>query len=90
MSKSNSLKPLFDYILVKPTKQEEVTSSGIVLPDTAEKKTQMGEVQEVGPDAKAVKKGQTIVYKEWGPQKIKLGQVEWLLIKEEDAMAIVG
>jgi len=50
MSKTKSnIKPLFDYVLVKPVKSEEVLPSGIVLPDSAKEKPQVGEIMAVGP-----------------------------------------
>lgn len=89
MSQFKNIKPLFDYILVQPVKQEEVTASGIVLPDSAKEKPQVAEVMAVGKDAKEVKKGMKVVYKKWGGNEIKIGQEEWTLIKEEDVMGIV-
>ncbi|MCX7996281.1 MAG: co-chaperone GroES [Patescibacteria group bacterium] len=100
MAKTAQIKPLFDYILVKPIKQEEVTASGIVLPDSVKEKPQMGEVMAVGDgvldDGKIVansmhiKVGQKVVYKKWGGNEIKVGDEEWLLIKQEDVMAVVS
>jgi len=52
MSKTKgNIKPLFDYVLVKPVKSEEVLPSGIVLPDSAKEKPQVGEIMAVGPGA---------------------------------------
>lgn len=98
MSKTQKIKPLFDYILVKPAKQEEVTASGIVLPGNTKEKPQMGEVMAVGEgwhnnEGKTfpvvVKVGQTVVYKKWGGNEVKVGDEEWMLIKQEDVMAVV-
>lgn len=89
MTQFKNIKPLFDYILVQPVKQEEVTASGIVLPDSAKEKPQVAEVKAVGKDAKEVKAGMKVVYKKWGGNEIKIGQEEWTLIKEEDVMGIV-
>lgn len=89
MTQLKNIKPLFDYILVQPVKQEEVTASGIVLPDSAKEKPQVAEVIAVGKEAKEVKKGMKVVYKKWGGNEIKIGQEEWTLIKEEDVMGIV-
>lgn len=95
---ASKIKPLFDYVLIKPLEQEEVTPSGIVIPDTAKEKPQIGEVMAVGPgrigkDGKPIKPqvkvGQKVVYKKWGGDEIKIGTEEWLLIKEEDIMAVV-
>lgn len=94
-----SVKPLFDYVLVKPLQQEEVTPSGIVLPDTAKEKPQVGEIMAVGPGGvndkgvampMVVKVGQRVLYKKWGGNEVKVGSEEWLLIEQKDIMAIVS
>ena len=96
--KGSKIKPLFDYVLVKPLEEEEVTPSGIVIPDTAKEKPQVGEVMAVGPGAlndegkqlpMMVKVGQKVIYKKWGGNEVKVGQEEWLLIEQKDIMAIV-
>jgi chaperonin GroES len=102
--KGSAIKPLFDYVLIKPLVAEEVTASGIVLPDTAKEKPQMGEVMAVGPgkntdccggDDKcgcsqmAVKAGQKVMYKKWGGNEIKVGHEEWLIVEQKDIMAVI-
>lgn len=95
---SFNIKPLFDYVLVKPLQEEQTTPSGIVLPDTAKEKPQVGEVMAVGPgvtndEGKVlpmyVKVGQKVLYKKWGGNEVKVGTEEWLLIEQKDIMAIV-
>jgi chaperonin GroES len=95
---SQSIKPLFDYILVRPVKQEQSTASGIVLPENVKEKPQMGEVMAVGAgwhnqEGKKfpleIKKGQKVIYKKWGGNEVKVENEEWLLIKQDDVMAIV-
>ncbi len=95
---ASKIKPLFDYVLIRPVEEEEVTPSGIVIPDTAKEKPQIGEVVAVGPgkvgkDGKnvplQVKVGQKVIYKKWGGDEVKVGTEEWLLIKEEDIMAVL-
>ena len=96
MAKTN-LKPLFDNILIKPLEAEAKTSSGIILPDSAKEKPQMGEVIEVGPgkidDGKMVptlvKKGQKVMYKKWGGNEIKINGEEFILVEEKDILAIL-
>ncbi len=99
-----SIKPLFSYVLIRPAKQDDKTSSGIYLPETAKEKPQMGEVMEVGTggccdsctceDKKScgmvVKKKQKVIYKKWGGNEIKVGNEEWLLVEQKDIMAIVN
>lgn len=99
MSKTTgNIKPLFDFVLVKPVKSEEVLPSGIVLPDTAKEKPQVGEIMAIGPGAHneegklvpmVVKVGQKVLYKKWGGNEVKVGHEEWLLIEQKDVMAIV-
>lgn len=99
MAKNNpSIKPTFDYVLVRPLETELRTPSGIVIPDTAKEKPQVGEIMEVGPghrnpDGKVLpmtfKKGQKVMYKKWGGNEVKVDNEEWLLIEEKDIMAIV-
>lgn len=95
---AQSIKPLFDYILVKPVKQEQATASGIILPENVKEKPQIGEVMAVGSgwhnqDGKKfpleIKKGQKVIYKKWGGNEIKVENEEWMLIKQDDIMAIV-
>ncbi|MFH0979552.1 MAG: co-chaperone GroES [Candidatus Roizmanbacteria bacterium] len=105
MRKKQSIKPLFDYVLVKPLEGETRTPSGIVLPDSAKEKPQVGEIMAVGPgkscgcccsdddkcecDEMVVKVGQKVLYKKWGGNEVKVGNEEWLLIEQKDIMAIV-
>jgi chaperonin GroES len=94
----HNINPLFDYILVKPLKQDAVTASGIVIPDTAKEKPQIGEVMAVGPGAMddngkklpmVVKVGDKVMYKKWGGNEVKVGTEEWLIIEQKDIMATV-
>lgn len=92
------IKPLFDYVLIRPLENEKVTSSGIFIPDTAKEKPQIGEVMAIGPgqltpDGKlspmVVKAGNQVMYKKWGGNEVKVGSEEWLLVEQKDIMAIV-
>lgn len=96
------IKPLFDYVLVKPLEGETKTPSGIVLPDSAKEKPQVGEIMAVGPgktccsdeeecehEEMIVKVGQKVLYKKWGGNEVKVGTEEWLLIEQKDIMAVV-
>ena len=95
---SHKIKPLFDYVLIKPLEGESRTPSGIVLPDSAKEKPQAGEVMAIGPGAHddgklmpmMVKVGQKVLYKKWGGNEVKIGHEEWLLIEQKDVMAIMG
>lgn len=104
MSTKQNIKPLFDNVLVKPLQKEEVTASGILIPDTVKEKPQMGEIMAVGDGKKCgctdkkcdcnsemiVKKGQKVIYKKWGGNEVKVGNEEWLLIEQKDIMAVVA
>lgn len=92
------IKPLFDNVLVKPLQAEEKLPSGIVLPDSAKEKPQVGEVMAVGPgttDDKGrevkvvVKVGQKVMYKKWGGNEVKVEGQEWQIIEQKDVLAII-
>ena len=94
-----NIQPLGDRVVVKQLKEEEVTASGIVLPDTVdkEKKTE-GEVFAVGPGkmlesgARApmdVKVGQKVLFKSWGGDEVKLGNEEYKILSQDDILAIL-
>ncbi len=90
--------PLFDNVLVKPLEAETKLPSGLVLPDTAKEKPQIGEVMAVGPggtDDKGnvvkvvVKVGQKVMYKKWGGNEVKVEGAEWTIVEQKDILAIV-
>ena len=91
------IQPLFDNVLVKPLEAEEKLPSGIVLPDSAKEKPQIGVVMAVGPGstddkgnkvAMVVKVGNHVMYKKWGGNEVKIGSTEYLFVKFEDILAI--
>lgn len=85
------------YALIEPQEAEEVTASGIVLPDTAQEKPAQGKVIVVGAPIKhpeheekaQFKAGDVVLYKKWGGDEIKVGGKELKLVKFEDVMAIL-
>jgi chaperonin GroES len=83
------LKPLADKLIVKRLEAEEKTASGIVLPDTAKEKPEQGEVMATGKDVKEVKKGDRVIFGKYSPTEIKVDGTEYLVIKEEDVLAIL-
>jgi chaperonin GroES len=92
------LKPLEDRVVVKPSEAEEVTSSGLVIPDTAKEKPQQGTVVAVGPGRISeqgerivldVKEGDTVVYSKYGGTEIKQGGEDFLILSARDILAIV-
>ena len=95
---STKIKPLFDNVLVKPLEAEERTASGIILPDTAKEKPQVGQVMAVGPGATnddgkvipmVIKVGQKVMYKKWGGNEVKVDSEEWTMVEQKDILAIV-
>ncbi|MCL4339100.1 co-chaperone GroES [Patescibacteria group bacterium] len=95
---AKSIKPLFDYVLVKPLEEETKTPSGIVLPETAKEKPQIGQIMAVGlggvdnegkKTVIMVKVGQKVMYKKWGGNEVKVGNEEWLLVEQKDILAVV-
>ena len=96
--KSNSIKPMFDNVLIKPLEEESKTPSGILLPETAKEKPQMGKVMAVGPGGiddsgkiipMLVKVGKKVMYKKWGGNEIKVDGEEWLLVEQKDILAVI-
>jgi len=92
-----NVKPLRDRVLVKPLEETETTKGGIVLPDTAKEKPQRGKVVAVGSGKVKhgqvipleVKEGDVIIYEKYGPSEIKVDGEEYLILKEEDILAII-
>jgi chaperonin GroES len=94
-----NLKPLGDRVLIKPSPKEEVTKSGLVIPDTAKEKPQEGTVLAIGPgrtddEGKRipmdVKVGDRVLYAKYAGTEVKLEGEEYLILKETDILAIVG
>jgi chaperonin GroES len=94
-----TLKPLGDNVIVEPMKKEEVTASGIVIPDTASKeKPQQGTIIAVGPgklddNGKRfpldVKKGDVVQFSKYGPREVELDNKTYLIISQSDIDAVV-
>ena len=94
-----NLKPLGDRLIVEPIEQEEMTASGIVLPETAKEKPMQGEVVAAGPGARKddgsraemdVKKGDTVLYAKYAGTEVKIDGKKYLILKETDVLAIVA
>jgi chaperonin GroES len=93
-----NLKPLGDRLVAKPVEQEEQTTMGIYLPETAKEKPQQAEVVAVGPGARDedgdrismdVKVGDIVLYAKYSGTNVKLNGSEYLILKESDVLAIV-
>ena len=95
---SKKLRPLGDRVVIEPTAREEMTKSGIVLPDTAKEKPQEGSVLAVGPgafdnDGKRVpidvKVGDKVLYAKYAGTEFKVDGDELLIVSQKDILAIV-
>ena len=91
-------KPLGDRVLVRPLEEEEQVRGGIIIPDTAKEKPQRGEVVAVGPgkvneDGKAiplhVKVGDQVLYGKYAGTEVKLDDVDYLIMPENDILAVL-
>ena len=92
------LQPLGDRLIVEALEEEETTSSGIVLPDTAKEKPQRGRVLAVGPGPRDedgnhitmdVAVGDEVIYSKYGGTEIRLGSEDYLILRESDVLAKV-
>ena len=92
------LRPLGDRVVIKPTPREEMTKSGIVIPDTVKEKPQEGSILAVGPgrildDGKReqidVKKGNKVLYAKYAGTEFKVDQEDLLIVSQKDILAIV-
>ena len=95
---SNNLKPLADRVVVEPIEEEEITSGGIVLPETAKEKPQRGKVIAAGmggrdDSGKAVEMevavGNTVLFAKYSGTEIKMEGKKLLIMRESDILAIV-
>ena len=92
------MRPLGDRVLVEPIEREEITASGIYVPETAKERPQEGMVVAVGPGRKDddgklismdVKKGDRVLYAKYGGTEVKLEDKKYLILKETDILAIL-
>ena len=93
------IEPLQDKVVIKPLKEESVTQSGIVIPDTVDKEKPMqGEVVAVGPGVlkrdntrrpMSVKVGDIVLFTKYAPDEIELDNEEYLVIEEEKILGII-
>jgi chaperonin GroES len=92
------IRPLGDRVVVKPLPNEEVTKSGIVLPDSAKEKPQQGEVVAVGSGrlldsgqrvAIDLKAGDKVLFSKYSGNDIKIDDVEYLILREMDILGVI-
>ena len=96
---ATKLRPLGDRVVIQPTAREEMTKSGIVLPDTAKEKPQEGMILAIGPGAfdadgkriaMDVKVGQKVLYGKYAGTEFKLEGDELLIVSQKDILAVVA
>jgi chaperonin GroES len=94
-----NLRPLGDRVVLKPVDKEEMTKSGIVIPDTVKEKPQEGIVEAVGTGRildngtrvpMEIEVGDKVLYAKYSGSEFKLDEIEYLIIQERDVLAIVG
>jgi chaperonin GroES len=95
---ATQLKPLGDRLVVKPTPREEMTKSGLVLPDTAKERPQEGTILAVGPGAiledgsrgaMDVSVGQKVLFQKYAGTEFKLEDEELLILSQKDVLAVI-
>lgn len=87
---STPIKPLADRVVAVREEAPTKTASGLYLPDNAKEKPVTAKVVAVGPDTKTVKIDDKILYKEYSTTEIKINDVEYLIVKEEDVLGVVA
>jgi len=97
-STTTKLRPLGDRVVIQPTPREEMTKSGIVLPDTAKEKPQEGKIIAAGPgrltdegkrEPMDVKEGDVVLYAKYAGTQFKVDGEELLIVSQKDILAIV-
>jgi len=84
------IKPLKDKVVIRYSEeQEEKTAGGIYVPDVAKEKPQKGTVEAVGSEVKEVKAGNQVLFDKYSGSKIKIDNIEYLIVKEEDLLGII-
>jgi chaperonin GroES len=95
---ATQLKPLGSNVIVKPTPREEMTKSGIVLPDTAKERPQEGTILAVGPgrtlddgsrEPMEVSEGQKVLFQKYAGTEFKLDEDELLILSQKDILAVI-
>ena len=94
-----AIEPLSDYVLVKPKEETEARIGMIIIPDTAQEKPAEGEIIAVGPGRVAkdgkiipleVQVGNKVIYRKHAGTEAKVGDTEYLIMRESDILAIIG
>ena len=88
-----NVKPLSDRVLIEPAAAEEVTSGGIIIPDSAQEKPLKGTVKAIGngtkDEAMVVKVGDTVLYGKYSGTELEFDGVKYLMMRQSDILAII-
>lgn len=84
---STPIKPLGSRVVAVREQAQTKTAAGLYLPDNAKEKPVVATVEAVGPEVKAIKQGDRILYKEYSTTEIKVDSTEYLIVNEEDVLA---
>ena len=99
LGSATKLRPLGDRVVIQPTPREEMTKSGILIPDTVKERPQEGSVLAVGPgrmlddgtrEPIGVKKGDKVLYAKYGGAEFTIDDVDLLIVSQKDILAIVN
>ena len=89
-----NIKPLADRVLISPTPAEEVTMSGIIIPDSAKEKPLKGTVVAVGNGTKdeemVLKEGDNVLFGKYAGSEIELDGTKYLIMRQSDVLAVIG
>jgi len=89
-----NVKPLADRVLIKPTVAEEVTASGIIIPDTAKEKPLKGTVLAIGPGTKdepmELKVGDVVLYGKYAGTEVEIEHEKVMIMRQNEVLAILG
>ena len=92
-------RPLHDRVVIKRLDSEAKTAGGIIIPDTAKEKPMEGEVVAVGPGKRSekgelitmgVKAGDRVLFGKWSGTEIKIDGEEYLILREDEVLAVIG
>ena len=87
------IKPLADRVLVEPSSAEEKTAGGLIIPDTAKEKPQQGVIVAAGPGVEGqkltVKVGDVVLYGKYSGSELKFDGKDYLIMREDDILAII-
>lgn len=84
------IKPIGNRVAIMQKSAEQVTASGLVIPTTAQEKPQQGEIIAIGSKVEDIAVGDTVIYSKYAGTSLTIGNVEYLVLSEEDVFAVLG